>query len=205
MLEGDSLSPSTAQLSLTRSISKLQQLEYLSLDLLSVPDNSDLLGDDGVLDLSSLPNLLEAAISFRLFVSQETLTSTGSSVDPSLVLPRSLAVLIITARGFSTEAGRNLIEFLRLLREACRHHFPSLGWVKYRYAAGIPPLGPSRTCLCARVPHEDFCTCDHTSGLPYTYRPWVPAEKFEDLVAGFGQRGIELTKAKAEAYASVGV
>ncbi|KAG6362250.1 hypothetical protein INS49_010480 [Diaporthe citri] len=205
MLEGDSLSPGTAQISLTRSIAKLQHLEYLSLDLLSVPDNSKLLGDDGVLDLSSLPTLFAAAISFRLFVSHETLTSTGSRVDPSLVLPRCLALLVITVRGFSSEAGSNLMEFLGRLREACSNDFPSLGWVKYRYAAGIPPLSPSRTCLCARVPHEDFCTYDHTSGLLYTYRPWVPAEKFEDLVAGFGQRGIELTKATAETYASIGV
>lgn len=195
--ETDGLSPGPTRLCLTRSISKLQDLESLLLELANIPENTDLLGYDGGLDLSSLSKLSQAFISFSLFVPNKTATRTTSKYHPSLFLPQSLETLGVVVRGYKCEAGNNLMKFLEGLHGACKYGFPRLSLVLYQYAIGHPgfqTVDPRCICLCACFPHEDYCTYDSGSGLQCAFLPLVPAEKFQALDEKFGQRGIGLVK-----------
>ncbi|KAL1851727.1 hypothetical protein Daus18300_012412 [Diaporthe australafricana] len=189
--------------SLSRNIAKLQDLQTLVLELFDAPDSSKLIGNGGVLDLSSLPKLTELTVSFKLFVSEQQISITGKNADPFLLLPQSLAGLTLIVRGFKTEAGKNLGNFLEDLQAATIHSFPRLRDVVYVYGVGMPPLGPGRTCVCGRFWHEDYCTFDENDPLawaqPFTYLPWVPAQRLEAFVKAFGQRNIQLVVRQREA------
>lgn len=139
----DGLSPDKTRLCLTRSITKLQHLETLQLDLANVPDNSKLLGDGGGLDLSSLTRLSEADISFRLFVFNKITTRSGSKYDPALFLPQSLEKLGIMVRGYKCEAGSDLKNFLNGLQKASKYGFPT------------PEAGPIQACYW--IPRSPDC------------------------------------------------
>lgn len=195
--EMDGLSPDKTRLCLTRSITKLQHLETLQLDLATVPDNSKLLGDGGGLDLSSLTRLSEADISFRLFVFNKTTTRSGSKYDPALFLPQSLEKLGIVVRGYKCEAGGDLEKFLNGLQKASKYGFPRLKRVQYKHATGSPgrqTVEPGRICVCASNPHEDYCPFDRNSNTIFSFLPWLPTEKVQVLRGKFGQRGIKLMK-----------
>lgn len=203
----DGLCPDATRLCLTRSITKLQQLESLHLDLATVPVNRKLLGPDGGLDLSSLPKLQDVMLSFRLVVFNKIQTPASSRYDPSRVLPQSLARLYILVHGYRCEAGSGLMEFLGGLLTASKYGFPRLREVEYAYATGTrgQVVDPGRICVCAASKgHEDYCTCDRNSRLPCAFRPRVPAEKYQDLVGKFGQRGIKLTMREVWGYVVVG-
>ncbi|KAK2609841.1 hypothetical protein N8I77_003318 [Diaporthe amygdali] len=191
--------PCTEQVSLTSSIASLRQLEALHLDPLAAPENDQVLGDDGALNLSSLPDLSEVTISFGLFVAEKPYKSTGSKVHPCLVLPQSLTRLTISARGFMREAGITLMQFLEDLRAACCYQFPHLKQIVYIYSAKLPAMGPKPVCLCGRIPHESFCPYDSEAGLSIDYLPWIPADSFAALVTEFRQRGIQLIMKKRNA------
>ncbi|KAJ0114290.1 hypothetical protein J7T55_010679 [Diaporthe amygdali] len=191
--------PYTEQVSLTSSIASLRQLEALHLDPLAAPENAQVLGDDGALNLSSLPNLSEVTVSFGLFVAEKPFKSTGSKAHPCLVLPQSLTRLTISARGFVREAGITLMQFLEDLRAACCYQFPHLKQIVYIYSAKLPAMGPEPVCLCGRIPHESFCPYDSEAGLSIDYLPWISADSFAALVTEFRQRGIQLIMKKRNA------
>lgn len=191
--------PCTEQVSLTSSIASLRQLEALHLDPLAAPENGQVLGDDGALNLSSLPNLSEVTVSFGLFVAEKPFKSTGSKAHPCLALPQFLTRLTISARGFVREAGITLMQFLEDLRAACCYQFPCLKQIVYIYSAKLPAMGPEPVCLCGRIPHESFCPYDSEAGLSIDYLPWIPADSFEALVTRFRQRGIQLIMKKRNA------
>lgn len=193
----DGLSPGPTRLCLTRNISKLQHLESLHLELANIPDNNDLLGDDGELDLSSLTRLKQLFISFRLLVPNKRVTRTSSKYNPSMFLPQSLERLGIMVRGYKCEAGVNLMKFLKGLHGDCKYGFPRLRMVLYEYATGEPGFQTVNTdsiCLCAGFPHEDYCNYDPNSGLQCAFQPWVPEQEFQALVQRFSLRGIWLVK-----------
>lgn len=205
--ERDGLSPCKTRLCLTRSISKLQHLELLHLELATVPRNISLLGADGGLDLSSLSKLSQVVVSFRLFVFNKKATATGSKYFPSLFLPQSLEKLGIMVRGYRCEAGKDLKRFLKGLDTACNYDFPRLKRVQYKYATGSPnhqTVDPRCICVCARISHEDYCTYDRDSNLPCAFLPWLPIEKFQVLDQKFGQRGIKLMKMMTTGYVVTG-
>lgn len=199
----DGLSPDKTRLCLTRSITKLQHLETLHLDLATVPDDSKLLGDGGGLDISPLTRLSVAELSFRLFVFNKTTTRRGSKYDPSLFLPQSLEKLGIMVRGYKCEAGGDLMRFLKGLQKASKYSFPRLTRVQYKHATGSPgrqTVKPRRICICASNPHEDYCTFDRGSSTIYSFLPWLPSEEVQVLREKFGQRDIKLMKGTATGW-----
>lgn len=203
----DGLTPDKTRLCLTRSITKLQCLEFLHLDLATVPNNTRLLGDNGGLDLSSLSGLKQANISFRLFKFNKVITGNGRKYDPSLFLPQSLEKLGIMVRGHKCEAGKDLKRFLKALHNACKYGFPRMMRVQCEYAIGIPgfqTVNPRCICVCASNPHEDFCTYRIDSGLRCSFLPWLPTRKFKVLKRKFGQRGIRLMKMTTTGYVVTG-
>lgn len=187
----DSLSPVTAPVSLTHSITKLRHLKQLGLDLLSLPDNPDLLGPNGVLEISSLPALLDAAVSFSLLVSNTNTPGTDGKFRPPLVLPRLLTTLSIIVRGFEGDAVSNFMDLLQELHASCSNDLPHLKSITYEYAARDPPFGRERTCICACAPHEDYCSYNRSSGLSYIFMP-IFHTKFQDLAEEFCQLGVNL-------------
>lgn len=203
----DGLCPDATRLCLTRSITKLQQLEILHLDLATVPGNKKLLGAGGGLDLSSLPKLSNATLSFRLLVFNKIRTPAGSRYDPSRFLPQSLTRLRIMVHGYKCEAGNGLIDFLDGLHTVSKYGFPGLREFEYTYITGYgrEDVDPSRICVCAASDeHKEYCTCNRKSCLPCTFRPWLPTEKCLDLVEKFGQRGIKLMRTKEWGYVVFG-
>lgn len=198
------LSPGPARLCLTRNISKLHQLESLHLDLATVPNNSNLLGDNGGLDLSTLSSLTEVEVSFRLFVChRRIMLATGLIYDPSLFLPQYLEKLGIMARGYEGEAGSSLTNFLRGLNRACQYGFPRLRRVQYMPFTGSPgrqTVDPNLICVCARSPHEGYCTYVPGSGATFAFLPWLPDKKFRALKRKFRQRAIRFMKSPTTGY-----
>lgn len=205
--EMDGLSPDKTRLCLTRSITKLQHLKFLHLDLATVPTDNNLLGDNGGLDLSSLSRLTQAVISFRLFVFNKITTRKGRQYDPSLFLPQSLEKLGIMVRGYKCEAGKDLKRFLERLHIACKYGFPRLRLVRYSHAIGSPGLqtvNPRCICVCGSDTHEGYCTYDSDSGLPCAFLPWLPTETFQALDEKFRKRGIKLMKKTTTGYVVAG-